>query len=66
MSRLLKTLERIYFYTFSFFLIPFLLIYVPYYGNRNSIDSNAFFRDVSAQYDIPIYAGFFSNLGIFS
>lgn len=65
MSNLRKILKRISFYTFSFLFIPFLLIYVPYYGNQNSIDSYAFFRDVSAQYDIPIYAGFFSNLGIF-
>tara|TARA_B100001027_G_C16210467_1_gene304883 strand:+ start:96 stop:737 length:642 start_codon:yes stop_codon:yes gene_type:complete len=65
MSLLIKILKRTPFYTFSFLFLPFLLIYLPYYGNRNSIDSNVFFRDISAQFDIPIYAGFFSSLGIF-
>ena len=65
MSLLKKILKRISFYPLSFVFLPFLLIYVPYYGNQNSIDPNVFFRDISPQFDIPIYAGFFSNLGIF-
>ena len=46
-------------------LFPIALYVFSFYLHQNSFNVKSLFRDVSATYDIPIYGGIFSTLGIF-
>ena len=50
---------------FYFSIFPLLLITFTIFLYKNSFDIGLLYNDVSDTYDIPIYGGFFSILGIF-
>ncbi len=62
-NKCLRLLKNFLVYKNIFF--PLALYAFSFYLHENSFNVKSLFRDVSATYDIPIYAGIFSTLGIF-
>jgi len=69
-NKCLRLVKNIYFLkeTFYLFLIPLVLLsssFLIYILSEIPFNVISLFRDISASYEIPIYAGFYSTLGIF-
>ena len=66
-NKSLKLDRNIYLYKKFFYLvfIPISLLSFSFLNYQRSIEMVSLFKDISANYNIPIHAGFFSNVGIF-